>query len=175
MKKYYAGIGSRNTPPDILKIMTSLARSLEKDGFILRSGGADGADDAFEKGVDNPDNKQIFLPWNNFNGRVKTYPTLPEAYVIAKEHHTYWHSLSNGAQALHARNCHQVLGPDLKTPSKFVICWTADGCSSRETRTGKTGGTGQAISVASANHIAIFNIKNPDHLHGIQNYIKLGK
>jgi len=49
---YYAGIGSRSTPDNVLGIMEKLGIVLAKKGFILRSGGADGADKAFEKGCD---------------------------------------------------------------------------------------------------------------------------
>lgn len=42
MEKYYAGIGSRSTPKDILKLFESLGRYLATCNFILRSGGADG-------------------------------------------------------------------------------------------------------------------------------------
>jgi predicted Rossmann fold nucleotide-binding protein DprA/Smf involved in DNA uptake len=42
--KFYAGIGSRETPPDILEWMTSLAANLETMNYVLRSGGAQGAD-----------------------------------------------------------------------------------------------------------------------------------
>jgi predicted Rossmann fold nucleotide-binding protein DprA/Smf involved in DNA uptake len=48
---YYAGIGARSTPPQILSVMTRLASKLEGMGYTLRSGGAAGADTAFERGV----------------------------------------------------------------------------------------------------------------------------
>jgi predicted Rossmann fold nucleotide-binding protein DprA/Smf involved in DNA uptake len=48
--KYYAGIGSRETPKEICNKMTEIASLLEKQDFVLRSGGANGADSAFEKG-----------------------------------------------------------------------------------------------------------------------------
>ena len=44
---YYTGIGARTTPNDVLKDMTNIASNLEQSGFILRSGGANGADSAF--------------------------------------------------------------------------------------------------------------------------------
>lgn len=61
--KYYAGIGSRNTPADILDLMTHLARRLDSRGYTLRSGGADGADAAFERGamLDTP--SEFILCW----------------------------------------------------------------------------------------------------------------
>ena len=65
MVQYYTGIGSRETPSHILELMTKIAKYLDSLGFILRSGGAPGADTAFANGAVN---KQIFIPWKNFNG-----------------------------------------------------------------------------------------------------------
>ena len=50
----YAGIGSRSTPPEVQAVMRTLANNLEYTGFTLRSGGAKGADSAFEHGVEKP-------------------------------------------------------------------------------------------------------------------------
>ena len=44
MNRAYAGIGSRETPDQVLQIMTDLAVALAKEKFTLRSGGAGGAD-----------------------------------------------------------------------------------------------------------------------------------
>ena len=40
----YTGIGSRKTPPGILAQMSELAAFLARSGWVLRSGGAPGAD-----------------------------------------------------------------------------------------------------------------------------------
>jgi len=48
---YYSGIGSRSTPENILHMMGDVAYRLANKGWILRSGGADGADNAFEQGL----------------------------------------------------------------------------------------------------------------------------
>jgi hypothetical protein len=44
--KYYAGIGSRETPTQMLKDMTTFATLLRLGGYTLRSGAAPGADAA---------------------------------------------------------------------------------------------------------------------------------
>lgn len=49
--KYYSGVDSRKTPPNILDLMTKVAQKLAGQGWVLPSGGADGADSAFETGV----------------------------------------------------------------------------------------------------------------------------
>ena len=60
------------------------------------------------------------------------------------------------------RNVHQILGLDLRTPTSAVICWTADGATSITTE--DTGGTGQAIRIASDLGIPVFNLKNHDDM-----------
>lgn len=156
--KYYTGIGSRETPLNILNMMTNIAMLLVKHGFILRSGGADGADSAFENGATN---SEIYLPWKGFNGNISPLYNISEsAMKMAREYHPSWNSLSTAAKKLMARNCMQILGSDLNTPSQFVICWTKDGCENKATRKSSTGGTGQAIAIASDYGIPVYNLRN---------------
>ena len=152
MTKSYAGIGSRETPEDIMDIMTGFAILAESKGWILRSGGAEGADTAFERGIKLNQNKEIYLPWGRFNGNPsqRTKP-LDKAFEYAEAVFPYnWNMLSQGAKKLHARNIHQILGDHLTDPVKFVICWTKNGKV--------TGGTGQALRLAEELNIPIFNL-----------------
>ena len=113
MVEYYAGIGSRKTPYFILQQMKSLATYLEDSGYILRSGGADGADKAFESGVIKG-NKEIFY--------ARDVPSDSPALELASKIHPAWDRCSPYVRKLMARNCWQVLGRDLKTPVRGVIC-----------------------------------------------------
>lgn len=161
MNKFYAGIGSRETPLTILALMTNLAKKLERQGWTLRSGGAPGADTAFSSGCVE---KQIFLPWNGFQGQRMIYPIPVEAYAIASEIHPGWKRLKQGAQSLMARNCMQLLGPTLKEPVKMVICWTPDGMEKEHERGPMSGGTGQAISHADRLDIPVYNLAREERL-----------
>ena len=67
--KYYAGIGSRETPKEICNKMTEIASLLENQDFVLRSGGAQGADHAFEIGISDQLMMDIYLPYINFNNK----------------------------------------------------------------------------------------------------------
>jgi hypothetical protein len=151
LSTYYAGIGSRETPKDILKFFEKLGTFLAKNGLILRSGHAQGADITFENGCDKVNGeKEIYLPWNGFEGsNSNLIVSNLKAFKIAEEYHPYWHNLKQGAKSLQARNSHQVLGNNLETPSSFVICWTKNGKGS--------GGTGQAIRIAKAYDIPVFD------------------
>lgn len=150
----YTGIGSRSTPQNILYQMTDIADHLAKCGWTLRSGGAKGADTAFEDGASK---KQIFLP----TGEIPD-----EAYEIAAKYHPTWGGLPPFVRKLHARNVLQILGENLDCETKFVVCWTPDG--SEKTTTKSTGGTGQAIRIANAYNIPVFNLYNEGRLEVVQ-------
>lgn len=171
--KYYTGIGSRETPKHICEMMTKIATKLEAMGYILRSGGASGADTAFEDGVET--NKEIYIPWNDFNGRnsssngIYLYESLnktKEANDIAKTLHPRFDYLTHGAKKLHTRNVHQVLGKDLETPSKFVILY------SETTSDGVKGGTNTAYQLAKRNNIPCFNLYEAGAIIRLTKFIK---
>lgn len=128
----YAGIGSRQSPADIIALMERVAAHLAKQGNMLYSGGADGADTAFEDGCKSVNGDMtIFLPSAGWNRRPRKEPyVVPDwtpAIEIASKAHPGWMYLGEFVQKLHARNVHQVLGTDLKSPVDFVVCWTPDG------------------------------------------------
>jgi len=148
MAKFYTGVGSRKCPASIQKIITAFARKLAGLGYTLRSGGAIGADKAFEVGATE---KVVYLANDSRNKDLV-------AEKIARDLHPAWNRCSDYARKLHTRNAFQVLGDDLKSPSKFLVCWTPDGCKSHSTRSIKTGGTGTAISIASTRGVPIFNL-----------------
>lgn len=142
-KMHYAGIGSRTTPPEVLAAFEYLGCELAKRGYVLRSGGANGADSAFEKGCDAANGrKEIYLPWKGFNGNnSRLFGVTEEAEKAAAYYHPRYFQITESAQKLIARNTYQVLGSDLQTPSDFVICYTESGNGG--------GGTGQALRIAS--------------------------
>jgi len=148
--KIYTGIGSRETPDDILFEMSRIAKFY---GYKLRSGGASGADIAFERGCDEfHGEKEIYIPWCKFNGSSsKMFSITLKALEMAEKFHPNWAALSQPAKLIMARNCYQVLGQDLETPTELVICWTKDGKAS--------GGTGQAIRIANHYEIPVLNLK----------------
>ncbi len=140
MSKYYAGIGSRETPSNILSKMHKYAIRLQNNGYTLRSGGASGADTAFEYNITN---KEIF----------KADDCTIQAMELASQYHPAWDRCNDYVRKLHGRNMMILLGADLQTPVNFVICWTPNGKI--------TGGTGQAMRTAIHYKIRIFNLAKP--------------
>lgn len=166
MSGYYAGIGSRRTPDEILNLMERLAVALATAGWRCRSGHAAGADQAFERGA--AGRADIFLPWPGFNHRPKPVGRVHQqpadwAYLLAAEHHPAWGRLRDPVRAMMARNVHQVLGWPGPPPSAFVVCWTPDGATTAQETTQRTGGTGQAIRLADHHGIPVLNLARQAH------------
>jgi hypothetical protein len=165
---YYAGIGSRETPEHMQTIMNQVARYLESEGWILRSGAAEGADRAFEEGI-HDEAKEIYLPWAGYNNHPselnpKVYPFTQMEQDFTAHYHPAWKKCSPSARLLHQRNTRIVLGlepihgPHVK-PVRFIVCWTVRGMP--------VGGTGQALRIAASYKIPIINFgkaTNPKEL-----------
>ena len=142
--------------------MIRAAQILREMGFVLRSGGADGADSWFEAGAGS--DSEIYLPWPGYNGHPSGLSHVCDrALEIARSHHPAWRRCSPAGRKLLGRNCYQILGPDLESPSEFVICWTPEGKI--------TGGTGQALRVAQAHGIPIFNLAADPELSELARFL----
>jgi hypothetical protein len=169
--KVYAGIGSRESPPIVLAVLELLAVRLARGGLVLRSGGAPGADTAFETGSDRAGgSKEIYLPWKGFNGnRSERYVIPKEAFALAEEFHPLRRGL-NAKPAVHklmARNCQQMLGQNLDSPVAFVVCWTSEGRL--------LGGTAQALRIARKRGIQVANLGDVATLREISSELALAR
>jgi len=158
MKKFYAGIGSRETPTDVCARMSRIARMLREGDYTLRSGGAKRADTAFAQGAGS--DAVIYLPWAGFDFVQTGAKTVvcgddPRLRAIAERLHPAWRACSKGARALHTRNVAQIIGHEPDDPvSEFVVCWTPFGSG--------LGGTGGALRVAREHGIDVFDLAIPE-------------
>lgn len=156
---FYAGIGSRETPFDILNTIKKISKILENKGYILRSGNADGADKAFQNGCIN---KEIYLPWNGYNNlyinNKNIFSVSDKAIKYSLQFHPNKNILSNGAKKLHGRNSQIIMGYNLDTPVDFVLCWH-----------NYSGGTMQAVRIAKCNDIPVYNINNDKEYYNFIN------
>jgi len=130
-----------------------VATKLANDGYVLRSGGAIGADKAFEAGCGGK--CQIFY----------ANDATTESMAIAAKVHPAWHRCSEYAKKLHGRNVFQVLGKDLKTPSTFLLCWTPGAKL--------VGGTATAMRLAELNNVPIYNLADPFARRRVENYVNV--
>ncbi len=148
-----------------MELMRVIVAKLEGEGYILRAGAAKGADSAFESGLVDKRNSEIYIPWKGFGGRcdgdagvvlASNLNNWGVALEMVKEVHPAPHLLKEWSMALHGRNMYQVLGRDLNTKSSFVILW------SKPTENGVEGGTNTAYQLAKKNGINVYNLYNED-------------
>jgi hypothetical protein len=166
----YAGIGSRQTPQEVLNKMTEVAKYLDGLGYTLQTGftfkdkntGLDeeGADKAFSDGAQN---KILFGPSGirkTINGEtsVDTYnPNVTtKSTDVVKEVHPAPEKLSPGALKLMARNTNQIFGKNLDSTVDFVIFYAPETNNPLRPK----GGTGQAVEMARRKGIPTINLAN---------------
>lgn len=149
----YAGIGSRETPAEVLTQMTEAAKYLESLGYTLNTGKTfgdkeEGADQAFSKGTII---KNLFGPEQAGDKEMK----------IAQELHPNWQALTAkglGGAKLMARNTNQVFGKNLDTPVDFVLFYAQETSNPLRPK----GGTGQAVEMARRKGIPTINMADAD-------------
>lgn len=156
-----AGIGSRATPADVCAQMQAIGSWCWDNGIVLRSGHAEGADLAFERGVDGA-LAEIWLPWKSYNRDSRlpasTYRETElnaDLQKIVDEIHPAPGNLSRGALLMMARNANIILGASLRDPVTAVVCWTPD-----EDR----GGTSFGIRLARKHGIPVINMARAHNL-----------
>lgn len=162
----YAGIGSRETPKEVLDQMSELAMELAHLGYTLNTGDAKGADLAFRRAAPN-DKVNVFTPADatdeTRNIARATHPN-PEAVdkLVEVNKQKYGTDKYNPWNLL-ARNTNQVFGRDLRTPVDFVIAWTKGGKL--------VGGTAQALRMAQMRDIPIINLADKNWRSQLDNIL----
>ncbi len=169
--EYFSGIGSRKTPPEICKILSKIGKKLQNvknpKSLILRSGGADGADKAFEKFVQSQ-NKIIYTP-QNFNKKSENLDICISELESILDPNIKLKNIRPFVKLLLLRDINQVLGDPINgwQKSKFLICWTpTENYASRE-----AGGSRYAIRCALKHNIKVYNLINNQTMKMVLDWI----
>ena len=152
MDKFYTGVGSRETPDHVLHLMNIVAAFLNTKGYTLRSGGAKGADCAFERYSNKCDIYSINEKHKPVSGKPSIIPDLESYRELVKQCCLHYKNIkSQYAKVLHTRNICQIIGhiPNTIIKSDFVLCYTLNG--------EYVGGTTTAIRCAERFDIPVFN------------------
>lgn len=169
----YTGIGSRETPTDVCQLFHAIGYSQCARGWVLRSGGADGADEAFYQGaIAYPGfcsrAAEIFIPWNGFKRThspplyhdpergiydASRFDAHEEARALALQARGSFEGLGQGGIRLHTRNAYQVLGRTLSQPSRSLVCWAQPIGRKGAVK----GGTNTAVQIALRHGIRVLN------------------
>lgn len=169
-----------------IKLCYNVCMRLAQLGVTFTSGlcelGMDGvAQKAYSKAVDlgyaNENQFEVYVA-DSYNIRKSTLPRkhlaivrnkslIAETERIASEVHPAWDKCNEWARGMHSRNCHQILGYDLKSPVDAVVCWTPNG--------NVQGGTRTALMIAMREGIPVFNLGRSDKdavLQEIKSFLK---
>ncbi|HEY2397884.1 MAG TPA: hypothetical protein VGH78_02730 [Solirubrobacteraceae bacterium] len=153
--------------------MQALAERLAGQRWLLRTGLSPGADQAFYRGaLLSGGEVELYLPWPGFQADARidiegaNVHELAQPSAAARElaarFHEGWDALEPPERELLARDAHEVLGADLNSPAKLLVCWTADGSTDGEDL--YDDGTGQALRIASEYGVSVLNLARPDDL-----------
>lgn len=169
---YFTGIGATDITLEEGTFLNEIGFLLCQRGLSLRSGKAPGADQQFQKGVeqcmatgDYIRDHQIFLPWRSFekdNIEVSfaydvweyTASQIEKAEEIVSKVHPVWEKLTRGQRLFHVRNVFQPLGIECDEPSKLLIA-----CADRDSENIPRGGTRTAFKIALDWDIPCINIR----------------
>lgn len=186
-EKFYTGIGSRETPEEILALMRRLGATLGQLGWTLRSGAAIGADTAFEEGARSVDGlRRIYLPKTGFGPLPRKndpMSVVPEtafgrslwdiACEIAEPLHPIYAKLDADTRRKLTRNVFQVLGDSLRQPSTMVVCYgEGPKFDGQERCVDVKGGTGLAVRLAAEYRVPVYNLFLPEHRARIEQFLK---
>lgn len=156
---YYAGVGQRKNLPDgVFDAMKDVSKRLRNMGWVLRSGGAEGSDTAFQIGAGKDSivytsTKQEKEKLKHAYGFVMGLDEMTDAQVsearasVMRLHPKHGKGLDEYATGKMARNYWQVVGTDGTMDSAFVACYADQ--NSR--------GTWQTIRLAKERGIPVFN------------------
>lgn len=185
--KRYAGIGSRETPPDAMRTGVMFSNILAELGYDLNSGGCPlGMDKACLKGAyanktSDKSKNRIYLSWDGMaelrhNPEMGFYdaqrfPNYEEAGKIALETRGSFERLGRGGIAHMTRNVYQILNDDLRTPVDFVFCWAIPQGTAGHVK----GGTGQAVKLALKYGIPVYNLYHAEVRDRIEHFIETVK
>ncbi len=169
---WYTGIGSRRAPATVLRRCTALAVSLERLGLSLRTGDAIGCDAAFGSGAGGrvvASSRGLIERENDSGTRVQVFKptetigwTVPALRACLDYGEDLLHRQESHRQLL-LRNMRQVLGPQDKDPSRFLVYWAPephcvciDRRKSEQTR--NAGGTRYAVRRAHLSDVPCFHL-----------------
>lgn len=167
----YAGVGSRKTPNFWLMQIENFAERSADLGHVLTSGGAQGADIAFQTGMTLGRGKAvIYRPNEAFiynDGEAIGHQTYHQASAYDKQADSILLSVMSEqhynavakrpyVHLLHLRNVYIVLGVHMDQPVDCLVCWTPGGKLE--------GGTSTAIRIAEEHGIPVYNLGYSEEL-----------
>ena len=165
----YVGIGPQTAGEAVIEMSKAFATAMAEMKWTLRSGGAEGMDEAFEAGCDSVQGtKEIFIPDAGFRKRnnstdkiVHTLDKHLNAIQQAKPFFPTWDKLGTTTQMFLVRNVFALFGEKLNKPANLVVTWN------------QYEGTGsfQLLQMAKTAGIPAFNLAEPGQMEAVEELV----
>lgn len=162
----YVGMGPRAAGEEMCALARDFGTAMAEMKWVLRSGAAEGMDEAFEAGCDSVQGKkEIFVPEHGFRKRnnktdkvVHTLDLHIEAMRQAAPLFPNWDKLGTNVQMFLTRNVFALFGEKLNKPADLVVTWN------------QYEGTGsfQLLQMATAAGIPAFNLSKPGQMEAVE-------
>lgn len=172
MKKemIYVGVGPMTAGEDMCAQAKIFGQAMAEMGWTLRSGGAEGLDEAFERGALEGNGKtEIFIPSADFRKRFKSSDkvihTLDKHIEAMREVaplHENWSQLGTTVQMFLTRIPFCLFGEKLDKPAHFVVGW-----SKHYPHTG----AGIVLKMAEMAGIPAFNLAMPGQMDAVEDFV----
>lgn len=167
----YAAISNDNAPPHVVEQFKKIVLDMEARGYTMRTSGNKGVEEIIESLVSS---KEVHVAWKGFNQRETQFTRVDKAAIeLVGTLHPAFNDLKDSVKTIIARYAHVILGKDLKSPVRCVVCWTEDGAESAKEKTAKTGYCGTPIQIASNARVPIFNLKNDNAIYRLNNFLEI--
>ena len=152
----YAAISNDNAPSHVVEQFKKIAMDMETRGYTMRTSGNKGVEEIIESLVSN---KEVHVAWKGFNQRETQFTRVDKAAIeLVGTLHPAFNDLKDSVKTIIARYAHVILGKDLKSPVRCVVCWTEDGAESAKEVTSRTGVVGHVIILCQSLSIPIHNL-----------------
>lgn len=162
-----ACIGSRRLSAGAIAACESGGADLARAGYVVSSGGAQGADQAFMRGALGGGGRVVcYLPWARYEAEalasmrhlggelsIEVYDPArdTEWLSLAEANHPAWERCSRGARSLHARNSGIVLGRASSERAAVVVAMPSVDYS---------GGTMQGMRLSQTSGVAVWDLRS---------------
>jgi hypothetical protein len=163
----YAGAGSKDAPEDVQKVMQETGKRFHEKGWVLRSGGEGDPEKGFMMMYSRLTKTRIFLPFDGYNSWVDTDRdcgcTAVGENMAARELARAgpgFDDLDATFTLKRTRDVCRVLGKDLRSPARRVICWTPDGAETASDCGPITDSSYMVIRLATRFDIPVDNLSN---------------
>ena len=194
-QQYFTGICSDDTPYSEKRFLSVVTERLIAEGFFVRSGGLKDGSVPFIAGAEasllgaggessgGTPPIAVYMPWGADGDRKADHKVFLDIHQLHHMKTGHYAEVSSFHRDVHLTISHNraleyetyvpaLLGEDLDTKSRFMICWAPSPTFDEQKRITDCGGCmSNAVRIANHHGIQIFITAVPQHKHRLLKWI----